>query len=184
MRNGKQTFQSEKIAVQQNMLTAIDRYLLTHNLGNRGIEDGNKRNQVVGLLGEILVIEKLTGTPVNLEEHADGFDGGYDQRYKSYHVDVKTMERKSFVRPDFVNNFYAMQENYKADIIVFCSYNGPANVLEICGWIFKKDLPKLGVFYKKGTKRKRSDGTSFEFREDNYEIENKDLQPIQTLLSL
>jgi hypothetical protein len=50
----------------------------THNLGNRGIEDGDKHKQLAGLLGEILVIEKLTGSPVSLEERYDGFDDGFD----------------------------------------------------------------------------------------------------------
>ncbi|WP_315818999.1 hypothetical protein [Paraflavitalea speifideaquila] len=120
------------------MLAAIEKYLHTHNLGNRGVEDGDKRKQLVGVLGEVLVIEQLTGIPVNLEERPSGFDGGYDFELNGYRIDVKTMERKSFVRAEFVNNFYIMQEAYDADIIVFCSYHKPASILEICGWIFKK----------------------------------------------
>ena len=104
--------------------------------------------------------------------------------YKGRRVDVKTMERKSFVRPGFVNNFYIMQETYESDIIVFCSYHARANILEICGWIFKTDLARLGIFYKSGTKRIRTDGSSFVFRQDNYEVENKNLQHIQALLNL
>jgi hypothetical protein len=48
----------------------------------------------------------------------------------------------------------------------------------VCGWIYKKDLDKKGIFYKAGTKRSREDGTSFNFRQDNYEVLNKDLNPI------
>ena len=184
MIQGKPIYQSEKIAVQPGVLSAIEKYLGTHNLANRGIEDGDKRKQLVGLLGEILVIEKLTGSPVNLEGRYDGFDGGFDLKYKGHRIDVKTMERKSFVRPEFVNNFYIMQEGYESDIIVFCSYHATANILEICGWIFKKDLARLGIFYKSGTKRIRTDGSSFVFRQDNYEVENKNLQHIRALQNL
>lgn len=184
MIHGKRIYQSEKIAVQLNVLAEIERYLSTHNLGNRGVEDGDRRKQLVGLLGEILVIERLIGSTVNLEDRQDGFDGGFDLMYKGYRIDVKTMERKSFVRPEFVNNFYIMQEAYDSDIIVFCSYHATENILEICGWIFKKDLTRLGIFYKSGTERRRTDGSSFLFRQDNYEIKNKDLKHIRTLLSL
>lgn len=184
MIRGKQIYQSEKIAVLPSVLAAIEEYLETHNLGNRGIEDGDKRKQTVGLLGEVLVTEKLAGAPINLSERQDGFDGGFDFEYKGLRVDVKTMERKSFVRPNYVNNFYIMQEAYDSDVIIFCSYNTSASILEICGWIYKNDLTKLGVYYKSGTERIRADGTSFVFRQDNYEIENKDLQHIRTLETL
>jgi hypothetical protein len=93
------------------------------------------------------------------------------------------MERMSFVRPSFVNNFYILQEDHASDIIVFCSYHATANVLEVCGWMFKKDLARLGIFYKRGTERIRTDGSRFVFRQDNYEIQNKDLQHIRSLLS-
>lgn len=184
MIKGRPLYQSEKVSVLPALLASIEKYLTTHNLGNRGVEDGDKRKQLVGLLGEILVIKKLTGTPVNLEQRQDGFDGGFDFVYKEHRVDVKTMERKSFVRGDFVNNFYIMQEAYEAEIIVFCSFHAIENILEICGWIFKKDLQTLGKFYKAGTQRVRADGSSFVFRQDNYEVENKDLRHIKELLSL
>ncbi len=184
MIKGNPIYRSEQIEVSPDLIITIEKYLETHNLGNRGFEDGSKRKQLVGLLGEIIVTEKLTGKSVNLYEREDGFDGGFDLQYQGKRIDVKTMERTSFVRGNFVNNFYIMQEDYESDIIVFCSYNAPANILEICGWIYKEDLSKLGKFYKKGTIRTRSNGTSFHFREDNYEVENKDLNSIQKLLSL
>jgi len=184
MNKATSLYQSERISVQAATLTKIENYLDSHNLGNRGVEDGNKRKQLVGLLGEILTIEKLTGMPVLLENRQDGFDGGFDLVYKGQRIDVKTMERKSYVRGEFVNNFYIMQEAYNAEIIVFCSFHAPASILEICGWIYKKDLPTLGIFYKSGTKRLRADGTSFVFRQDNYEVMNKDLRPIRELQAL
>src|SRR5579864_3516724 len=105
-------YKSERILVQPKLLADIDGYLSTHNLGNRGFEDGERRKQLVGLLGEIVLIEKLTGVRINLQDRKDGYDGGFDFLHKGYRVDVKTMERKSFVRPEFVNNFYIMQVAY------------------------------------------------------------------------
>ena len=177
-------YQSEKVNIRPGIITDVEKYLLTHNLGNRGFEDGSKHKQLVGLLGEIIVIEKLTGSTVNLKDRFDGFDGGFDLIYKGFRIDVKTMERKSFVRPEFINNFYIIQQTYISDIIIFCSYHTVANIVEICGWIFKNDLSKLGIFYQQGTRRIRTDGSSFMFRQDNYEVQNKDLQHIHALLKL
>ena len=55
-------------------------------------------------------------------------------------------------------------------------------VLEICGWILKNEMKEKGIFYKSGSKRIREDGSYFYFRQDNYEIENKDLKDIDSLL--
>ena len=184
MIQGKQVYQSEKVAVKSEDISGIEKYLETHNLGNRGIEDGDSRKQLVGLLGENIIVEKLTGQKIDFETKTDGFDGGFDLTYKEKRIDVKTMERSSYVRGEFVNNFYTMQEGYKADIIVFCSYNKKEQVLEICGWIYKSELSTRGIFYKKGTVRTRADKTTFTFRQDNYEVENKNLRPFKELLSL
>lgn len=181
MIKGKRYYQSEQIAVSQEMLSKLERYLETHNLANRGFEDGDKGKQLVGLLGEIIVTERLTGTQVNLDERTDGFDGGFDLSFKGKRIDVKTMQRKSFVRGHHVNNFYIMQKDYQADVVVFCSYNSEERVLEICGWLPKIELSSRGILYKKGTPRKRDDGTTFIFRQDNYEVKNDDLEPIKTL---
>jgi hypothetical protein len=174
-------FQSEKIKVDPGLFAEVEQYLKNHNLANRGIEDGDKRKQLVGLLGEVIVSRLLTKGATDVSSRHDGFDGGFDFIFKGYKIDVKTMERKSYVRPDYVNNFYLMQESYPSDIIVFCSYHAVNHDLEICGWIFKTELSKLGIFYPKGTRRIRTDGSGFTFRQDNYEIKNKDLKHINLL---
>ena len=171
----------KKLPVEQDLIKLIDTYLLTHNLGSRGVEDGNKRKQQVGLIGELIVHKYLMGAYPHLNEKPDGFDGGFDMEYNGKRIDVKTMERKSYVRPDFVNNFYLLQQAHHADVIVFCSYHAVDNILEICGWVPKKELQTRGIYYAAGTKRIRTDGSSFIFRQNNYEIENKDLMSIDSL---
>jgi hypothetical protein len=167
-----------------HLIDSIKKYLTTHNLGNRGVEDGNTRKQEVGLIGELMVHYFLYGQYPNLSEKKDGFDGGFDLIWKGYRIDVKTMERKSFVRPEYVNNFYLMQEIFPADIVVFCSLNKVYNQLEICGWIPKTELGIRGKYYAAGSKRIRSDGSFFFFRQNNYEVENKDLNPIESLVHI
>lgn len=174
----------KKIAVPDALIISIREYLKDHNLGNRGVEDGSPRKQEVGLIGELIVHHYLHNKYLNLSEKLDGFDGGYDILFKDKKIDVKTMERKSYVRPNFVNNFYIMQEGHDAEIIVFCSYHNMDNIIEICGWLPKSELHTRGIFYAAGTKRNRTDGSSFTFRQDNYEVEVKDLDDIDTLKNL
>jgi len=170
-----------RIPVLPALISAIAEYLKDHNLGNRGVEDGGRRKQLVGLIGELTVHHYLFGVYPDLAKRNDGFDGGYDMVYNGEKIDVKTMERKTYVRPDYVNNFYWMQESYDAGIIVFCSYHNVANVVEICGWLPKSELSQRGCYYAAGTTRIRRDGTSFIFRQNNYEIENRRLDDIELL---
>ncbi len=162
-------------------VAVIKHYLINHNLGNRGIEDGNARKQEVGLIGELAVCNYLYGEYPDLSNKKDGFDGGYDLIYADKKIDVKTMERKSYVKPNYVNNFYTMQQGHDADLIVFCSYHQVDNILEICGWLPKSELATRGTYYAAGTKRLRTDGTFFIFRQNNYEVEVKDLEAIADL---
>lgn len=173
-----------QISVPQSLIASIEDYLKDHNLGKRGFEDGTPSKQKVGLIGELLVSNYLLGSYPDLKKRPDVFDGGYDILYRGKKIDVKTMERKTYVRPNFVNNFYILQEGHNADIIIFCSYNFIANVLEICGWLPKNELSKRGIYYEAGTKRIRTDGSFFHFRQSNYEVENKDLDFIDTLKNI
>lgn len=175
--------QIPKISVNNQTISSIKAYLKNHNLGNRGVEDGDRRKQAVGLVGEMEVHNYLFGNYPDLFDRPDGFDGGFDFIYRDKKMDVKTMERKSFVRPNFVNNFYLLQAAHDAEIIIFCSYHSSKRILEICGWILKSELSDKGIFYSSGTKRIRSDGSFFKFRQDNYEVMNKDLNEIDTLKS-
>lgn len=170
--------------VPKQLIAYIRQYLEKHNLGNRGFEDGNKRKQEVGLIGELIVHNYLLNSYPNLDEKQDGFDGGFDLTYRGKTIDVKTMERKSYVRPHYVNNFYIIQEAHEADIIVFCSYHSVDEVIQLCGWLPKSELSNRGIYYAAGTIRNREDGSSFEFRQDNYEVENQNLDDIQLLKEL
>lgn len=171
----------KRIEVEKELIEKIEKYLKNHNLGNRGFEDGNSRKQKVGLIGELVVYKYLKGEFPDLNDRADGFDSGFNIKSNGKLIDVKTMERSSYVRPNFVNNFYLIQESHLADTIAFCSFNSVSNILEICGCIPKNELAKRGIFYAAGTTRVRTDGTSFKFRQDNYEVENKDLDDIDIL---
>mgnify|MGYP006889518734 FL=1 len=92
------------------------------------------------------------------------------------------MGRTVNMKPYFVHNFIAFQENYNCDIYIFNSLNKKNNKLNICGWIKKEDLLQNSIFYKKGSIRKRSNGTSFKMKTNTYEIKNNQLNNIKELL--
>lgn len=173
-----------QIHVNDSLIALVEEYLLHHNLGNRGVEDGDYKKQRTGLIGECVVTQYLTGSLPNLESRKNGFDGGFDIVHHGHCIDVKTMGRNSFVKPHYVNNFYLLQKNHFAHIVVFASFHNLHNVLEICGWLPKRDLPVRGKFFKAGTQRIRTDGTTFTFRQSNYEVENKALLPIAALKNI
>ena len=174
-------FKSKKVKASEEIISMCKEYLKSHNLGNRGFEDGTSERQLTGLIGEVLVYQYIKGELPDLKNKENGFDGGFDLEHKGSKIDVKTMGRNSYVRDFYVNNFYLIQEHYISDNIIFCSYHKRDKVLEICGWIAKDDLPKKGKFYKKGTTRVRDNGTSFVFRQSNYEVMNKFLEPIDAI---
>jgi hypothetical protein len=171
----------KRFKVEDELISTVEEYLQNHNLGNRGFEDGNFSRQKIGLIGELTVHKFFFDNYPDLAFREDGFDGGYDINYNGKLIDVKTMGRKTFARPDFVNNFYLLQANHNSDTIVFCSYHTTEHVLEICGWLPKQELATKGTYYAAGTSRLRTDGSSFQFRQNNYEVENKNLYDIDQL---
>lgn len=140
------------------------------NFGKRGRFDGSKRNQWIGVLGEVVLGDYLGFTrPTNT-----GFDDGVDFNIDGKLCDLKTMERKVPSKPHYVNNLVASQTKYKTTHYIFASLNSKKWELEILGTIKKENLEKY--FIPKGTVRTRDDGTTFTVKEDMYEIPNKDLK--------
>ena len=151
-------------------------YIQKNNIANRGRFDGNKQNQFVGMLGQICFYKYLYN---ELPVLTNGFDNGYDLMHDGCTIDIKTMQRKGFMRPDYVNNFVALQINYECDVLVFLNYVKEFELLgtiEICGWIFKKELQSVANYYKAGTIRQRLDKTEFSLKEDLYEIPQSKLR--------
>ena len=52
--------------------------------------------------------------------------------------------------------------------------------LTVCGWLPKNELEEKAAFYKKGTRRYRSDKTWFRTKADLYEIPNKKLSTVKS----
>jgi hypothetical protein len=152
-------------------------FLKENNIGNRSNANGNKEEQFVGLLGEILVKRHL-----NIEHnYSNGFDGGYDFIYKGKKFDVKTMGRNVDPKDYYVNNFICYQLDYECDGYVFCSLNKKTNKLTICGWVTKEELKSKGELFIKGQTRQRTDGSTFKLKAPTLEIKNNKLNNIKDL---
>lgn len=153
-------------------------YLSKNNMGNRHSANGNKEQQFVGLIGEVLT-KSIFGLK---HEYKNGFDGGFDLEYKGNKIDIKTMGRTVNMKPYFVHNFIGFQKHFNCDIYIFNSLNKKTNNLEVCGWVTKDELINKSYFYKKGEIRNRDNGTFFKMKTDTYEIENRLLNKINLLL--
>ena len=169
------------IQADSEIVKHCQEFLRYTNIGKRGDFDGNKRNQLIGLIGQLHAEKWLKGS---YKELLDGFDGGIDFNYCGNSVDVKTMERKGNVRPSYVNNLLECQMIYNCDIILFTSVNSLEKTIEICGWIYKDEIKDVGNYYEKGSIRNRLDGSSFELQANLYEIPMVRLKDVYDLKNM
>ena len=149
--------------------------LQDHNFGNRGVADGNKSEQLTGLIGQNVMHMKFD---LPLMDGKGGFDDGEDINFNNLRIDIKTMGRNVSVKPFYVHNFIGLQKNYNTDVYIFCSFNKKSDVLTVCGWVTKEQHRNRANFFPKGTTRKRTDGTTFKTKADLYEIRNDELNDV------
>tara|TARA_R110001632_G_scaffold95637_2_gene201770 strand:- start:9510 stop:10019 length:510 start_codon:yes stop_codon:yes gene_type:complete len=167
-----------RVTITEDEKNQVWDFLRSNNIANRGVADGNRIEQYIGLLGEMKV-HQLFKLPF---EFSEGFDGGFDLEINGLKADVKTMGRNVDMKPDYVHNFNGLQKHFKCDIYIFTSLNKKTSEVTICGWVTKDELFERSDKFKKGTKRYRDDGTHTLLRCTTYEIKNKDLNPIKDLL--
>jgi hypothetical protein len=166
-----------KTKVPNEIIEHCKKQITLFNFGQRDRGNGNKEQQLTGIISES-VIRKSFG--LDLIDGANGFDGGWDILFNGIKIDVKTMGRTTEVKYKYTNNFIKLQENHIADVYIFCSYNKISKELTMCGWIDKKTFQQKRKFYPKGSIRERFDKTTFEVIEDLYEIDNNELNDIQS----
>ena len=170
-----------KIKVTKEIFTHCNDQLKKYNFGQRGYADGTPAQQLVGIIGQTVILD-LFGLP--WIDGSEGFDGGVDFQYQGIKIDVKTMGRTTDVRPYYVNNFIGLQKNYNVEAYIFTSLNKRTNELTIVGWLPKTLLEQKAVFFPKGSYRTRSDGSKFKTFTDLYEINNSDLYDVSSIEEL
>jgi len=161
-----------KVKVNQDIIQYCKNQVDKYNFGKRSSANGNKEQQLTGIIGQSVVMNLFGLGNVNGE---DGFDDGVDILYNNKKIDVKTMGRNVDAKMKYVNNFLSCQLKYDCDVLIFVSINKQENTFQICGWIEKKNLHRKSIFYEKGERRYRDDGTYFQLESDTYEIYNYNL---------
>ena len=169
------------VAVEHTLIEHCKTVLAKHNFGKRFTANGTKEQQLTGIIGQSVVMNFFDQGFV---DGSSGFDEGVDLVFSNKTIDVKTMGRTTSVKPGYTNNFLKLQDYFKTDIYIFCSYNKKKQVLTVCGWISKDDFIKKRRFYPKGSIRTRFDKTTFTTFADLYEIDNTDLNNVNSVSDL
>ena len=162
------------IPLRQSIVDYSAKLVNENNFGQRGFDDGNHKEQLVGIISENTVRDYLGCELIK----ASGFDGGYDIIYKGLYADIKSMSRTVNPKDFYINNLFDAQLKHKAEAFIFTSLNIKNKILTICGWITKKEFKKKAVFFPKGTQRIRG-VEKFILRADNWEILNKQLNKFE-----
>ncbi|WP_104735183.1 hypothetical protein [Hanstruepera ponticola] len=152
-----------------------------HDFGKRFTANGTKEQQLTGIIGQSVVMDFFGKGYV---DGSYGFDEGVDLVFADKTIDVKTMGRTTAVKSGYTNNFLKLQDYFDTDIYIFCSYHKIKQVLTVCGWISKEDFVVKRRFYPKGSIRTRFDKTTFTTFADLYEIDNKDLNNVNSITDL
>lgn len=133
-----------------------------NNVGKRYADNGSKKDQYIGMLGEEALKNYFK---IKYEPLDDNGDCSF--HYYGRKIDVKTMAISVDPDTEFVNSFKANEKNTQADTYIFTSFNQRTSELFILGWV---SLDELLEKTKKGKKKTNL-----------YKIKNKDLNPISTL---
>jgi len=144
-------------------------------VGHRGEFDGDRFQQIWGLIAQMVVADHL-----DVEDgiKGEGFDGGFDIIWNDIKYDVKCEIRNvAFKENEYAHNLNGNQISYDAEGLIFVSYNRNKNNYELCGYISKEDFKSKATFYPAGSKRKRSNGTELTVGAGGmYELSDKDLK--------
>ena len=170
-----------KIKIKDKIISHCKGQLEKYNFGQRGYADGTPEQQLIGIIGQSVILD-LFGMP--WVDGSIGFDNGIDLVYNDLSIDVKTMGRTTDVRPYYVNNFIGLQRNYDVEAYIFASLNKKTDELTVVGWLPKDELLEKATFFPKGSIRKRSDSSTFKTFADLYEIGNNKLYNVTSFKEL
>lgn len=134
-----------------------------------------KENGYVARLGEMAVAKATGGTIKNTYD--------YDVILKDgTKIDVKTKERTVDPKPYYEVSVADFNTTQKCDRYYFVSINTKSepNIISILGWLSKDDFYKKAKFWRKGQIDSNSEN-KFEFRADCYNVQIKDLNPLEII---
>lgn len=166
---------------ESQLIAHCQELVKSNNFGNRYTANGNEEQQLTGIIGQSVIMDAFG---LGYVTGSGGFDHGVDLVINHKKVDVKTMGRTTDVKRRYTNNFLKLQDYFETDVYIFCSYHKLKQEVTICGWISKADFIVKRTFYPKGSKRTRSDGSSFSTFSDLFEIDNSQLNDVKSIEDL
>lgn len=169
------------VSVDSKLIEHCKTMVSKYNFGKRFTGNGTKEQQLTGIIGQSVIMNFFNEGFI---DGSSGFDNGVDLIVNNKTIDVKTMGRTTSVKSGYTNNFLKLQDYFNTDIYIFCSYHKIKHVLTVCGWISKEDFVTKRRFYPKGSIRTRFDKTTFRTFADLYEIDNKDLNNVNSITDL
>lgn len=137
------------------------------NFGKRGFDDGNKTQQLHGIIAQNSMALAF-GFP--FVKPSDTWDGGWDFKIHSEKIDVKNASRTVTPKPQYEALVVSDQVRYDVQIYLFTSYNHRRNELTICGWLTKDQFLKKARLYKRGDIIERDNNTTFTCRLNTHQI--------------
>lgn len=137
------------------------------NFGRRGFDDGNKVQQLHGIIAQNSIALAFGFPFVSM---SDMWDGGFDFKLMHEKIDVKSVSRTVAPQPHYEARVISDQLRYDVQIYLFTSYNHRRNELTICGWLTKDLFMQRARRYKRGDVITRDDGSSFVCRLDTHQI--------------
>lgn len=162
-----------KLPIPQCVLADSATLSLQASIGKRGdVVDGSHENQLVGMIGENLILHHLGFRKM---EVLDGVDCGFDFEIMGKKIDVKTMGRTSPPTLDQTNALFEHQAQSNVDAYIFCNLLRKEMKMAICGWIPKTLFMERATYYPAGFVKVLSSGKSITFKSGNYEIKNSDI---------
>ena len=169
------------IKVEDLLIEKCKALVEAYNFGQRHTANGTKDQQLTGVIGQSVVMRLFDLGDL---DGKSGFDEGVDFVFGNKKIDVKTMGRTTNVGKGYTNNFLKLQDHFKTEIYIFCSYHKFKQELTVCGWITKEDFALKRKLYPKGSVRTRSNKTTFNTFADLYEIDNSDLHDAKNIAEL
>ncbi|SDF33491.1 hypothetical protein SAMN04487996_11046 [Dyadobacter soli] len=174
----------------------VDHSIKHHHISNIWDKNADRLAQTrmmrfTGTLGEIVFADCYhLPRPTRSFGATDGQDWGQDFLIRSdtedFAVDIKSMKRRSgILAGDYVLNIPSSQLHKPGSktshyfCISFHQSETDGTIASLLGFIDKAALENgdIGMLFHKGTKRTRTDGTTFSFNESTYEVPFSDIAP-------
>jgi len=154
----------------------MTRYVAARNIAQRGHWDGTPEQQRDGMICQVIVYKYLFEKWPDLRQIPDKPDP-VDIYYNLLKIDVKGVRQQTFTEKHYHMNLAACQAHYKSDTIIFCGYHLLYHMVEILGWIPKKEICQAKNYRHQGT----VEPNGFKVKESCFTVLCRDLLDIEIL---